>query len=286
MSRQRRKTAFGLPKISGVLVTDGTYINVRNAFAELAKREHWYSDDRFLHKMLAILSIDYHTRDLPHYSLGDNENKIDLVLHFEQLKELGYPLAGLVRDGNDDIEKAAIHVYGKPIPTQSCHHHFLDKFDKKAAEKGCTELERQHIAELRMRICLIIRVPTIDIACQRVGEFAREKNRFKTSEATAELVEKFLANFEYLTEYLQHPKGWMPTTVNVCENMNKQLKDRIGPMCMFQSMQSAADYLKLWCLKRRFQKFTDCKKPFRHLNGKAPLELAGCHISQLDYLNL
>ena len=89
------------PQWSGVLCLDGTYIRVRNHFANLARRKNWYEDERFLHKMAAFLGTDYHTRDLPHYSLGDNENTIDLVLYFRQLKANGYDLKVLVRDGNE-----------------------------------------------------------------------------------------------------------------------------------------------------------------------------------------
>lgn len=267
---------------------DGTYIRVRNAFKELARKEHWFDDEseRFLHKLIAIIGTDYHTRDLPHYAVGDNENMIDLVLYFQQLKENRYDLQVLVRDGNRAIGEAARHVYGKPISQQMCHHHFLDKFDEAMAARDCDTQEKIAIEELRHRVCSIIRIPDIDLAIHRVSVFAREQNRFRISETTGELVDKFLRDFESLTEYLQHPKGFVPTTVNVSENVNKQLKDRLKPMCMFQSIASAESYLKLWCLKRRFQKFTDCKKPFKHLNGKAPLELAGCRIHGLDYLNL
>lgn len=274
------------PQWKGVLCFDGTYLNVRNAFASLERAEGWCEDERFLHKLIALLSIDFHTRDLPHYSIGDNENMIDLVLHFQQLRENGYPLQGLVRDGNEQIETAAKQVYGTPIDVQLCHKHFLTKFDDAAALRTQSEREREAIIALKMRVCSIIRIPDITLACERMNAFAREHHKFRTSEVTDTLVTKFIGNYEYLTEYLQHPKGWMPRTVNVSENLNKQLKDRTGPMCMFQSITSAENYLKLWCLKRRFQKFTDCRKPFKHLNGKAPLELAGVRISHLDYLHL
>lgn len=276
------------PKWRGVLCVDGTYIRVLNSFADLARKERWSNDEaeRFLHKLVALIGVDYHTRDLPHYSIGDNENMIDLILYFQRLKENGYDLQVLVRDGNQRIGEAAVYVYGKPIDQQSCHHHFLDKFDKVMAEKSCDAQDRTNILDLKMHICSIIRVPDIDLACHRVNIFMREQNRFRTSATTNELVDKFIRDYESLTEYLQHPTGFVPTTVNVSENINKQLKDRLKPMCMFQSIASAENYLKLWCLKRRFQKFTDCKKPFKHLNGKAPLEIAGCRISGLDYLNL
>lgn len=273
------------PKWRGVLCVDGTYIHVRDWFKQLTRKEKEF-DERFLHKLIALLSTDYHTRDLPHYSIGDNENMIDCVLHFQQLKENGYDLQVLVRDGSQTIEGAARHIYGISFASQLCHHHFLDKFDEAAALRECNETERSAILDLRGRVCSIIRVPDIDLACQRVSEFHREQHRFRTSAITTELVEKFLRDFECLTMYLQYPKGFVPTTVNVAENMNKQLKDRLTPMCMFQTIQSAENYVKLWCLKRRFQKFTDCKRPFKHLNGRAPLEIAGCRINGLDYLNL
>lgn len=276
------------PQWRRVLCVDGTYVGVRNAFADLAEREHWNDDEdeRFLHKLIALIGTDYHTHDLPHYAIGDNENMIDLVLFFQQLRENGYDLQVLVRDGNERIGDAARHVYGRPIDEQLCHYHFLRKFDEASVIRECDEKERTTILELKSRVCSMIRVPDIDLACSRAAQFAREQNKFKTSAVTTELVEKFLRNFENLVLYLQHPKGFVPTTVNVGENMNKQLKDRLTPMCLFQSIKSAENYLKLWCLKRRFQRFTDCRKPFRHLNGRAPLEIAGCRISGLDYLDL
>ena len=276
------------PQWRGVLCVDGTYVRVRNAFKKLAQREGWYKgeDEKFLQKLIALIGTDYHTRDLPHYAIGDNENMIDCVLFFQQLKENGYGLEVLVRDGNRTFDEAARHVYGLTFASQLCHHHFLAKFDDALAARDCATMERDAILALKSCVCSIIRVPDIDLACRRMNMFHREQQRYCVSEITEELSKKFLRDFECLTMYLQYPKGFVPTTVNVSENINKQLKDRFKPMCMFQSIKSAEDYLKLWCLKRRFQKFTDCKKPFRHLNGKAPLEIAGCRINGLDYLNL
>lgn len=274
------------PKWSGILCFDGTYIAVKNLFAKLIRQKKWLlEDERFLHKMVVLLGTDYHTRDLPHYSLGDNENMIDLVLYFQQLKQNGYDINVLVRDGNDRISEAAEHVYKRRIPVQLCHRHFLTKFDDKIACRDFVD-EQEDIIELKRRVCMIIRAPTIDLACERMNEFMRWKFQFETSLAMRELVSKFIRDYEQLTMYLQYEKGLVPTTSNVAENMNKQLKDRLKGMCSFQTINSAQDYLKLWCLKRRFQKFTDCKKPHQHLNGKSPLQLAGCDISKLDYLKL
>ena len=290
-SAQNAKDSFWIsthlkPKWSGVFCFDGTYITVKNLFAKLARREEWYDEDqKFLHKMMALLGLDYHTRDLPHYALADNENMVDLVMYFQQLKKNGYDLKVLVRDGNDAISEAAEHVYDHGIPVQLCQRHFLAKFDEKIA---CKELEKERadLLELKRRVWMIIRAPTIDLSCERMNFFVKTKRQFETSKTMNELVGKFLRDFEQLTMYLQYEKGLVPTTSNVVENLNKQLKDRLKPMCGFQTIDSAENYLKLWCLKRRFQEFTDCKARHRHLNGKARLELAGCNINNLDYLNL
>lgn len=274
------------PKWRGILCFDGTYIAVKNAFAKLARKKGWYKEDqRFLHKMVVLLGTDYHTRDLPHYSLGDNENMVDLVMYFQQLKKNAYDLEVLVRDGNERISEAAEHVYGGPIPVQLCQRHFLTKFDEKIQNHDLQK-ERENILELKGRVWTIIRSPSIEIACQRMNGFVVNRAQFETSITMNELVFKFLRDFEQLTMYLQYPKGLVPTTSNIAENMNSQLKNRLRSMCSFQTITSAESYLKLWCLKRRFQKFTDCKTPHRHLNGKAPLELAGCKIKNLDYLQL
>jgi len=273
------------PTWSGILCFDGTYTAVKNFFAELAKREEWYKDNRLLHKMIVLFSVDYHTRDLPHYSMGDNENMIDLVLHFQQLMVNKYDINVLVRDGNERISAAAEKVYKRPIPTQLCHRHFLAKMDEQIASKEFIA-EREIMLKLKEIICLIIRAGTIDTAIRRMNDFMRIQHTFRISANMNYLVDRFIRDFEQLTMYLQYPKGLVPTTVNIVENMNKQLKDRLKPMCSLQSIPLAENYLNLWCLKRRFQKFTDCKKPHQHLNGKAPLEHAGCDISTLNYLDL
>lgn len=273
------------PKWSGILCFDGTYLVVKNCFAELERS--WINDEagNFLHKMVALLGTDFHTRDLPHYSLGDNENMIDLVMYFKQLRENGYELKVLVRDGNEGITTAAKLAYERPIVTQLCHKHFLDKMDEKI---NCKELlkERDKIIELKGRIVHIIKAPDIEPAIVRMSEFVREQNKFRTSQTMNYLVDRFLRDFEELTMYLQYPKGLVPTTANLAECINNQLKARIKSIRGFQSIKSAENYLKMWCLKRRFQKFTDCKKPYTHLNGKAPLEIACCKIKNIDYLSL
>lgn len=273
------------PQWQGVLCFDGSYIPVRNIFAELERSWRDEEDLKFLHKMVALLGTDFHTRDLPHYSLGDNENMIDLVMYFQQLEKNGYDLQVLVRDGNEKISAAAQTAYKRPIVTQLCHRHFLTKMDEKI---NCKELikEREKMVDLKREIVSIVRASNIDQAILGVSRFAKEQEKYRGTKNMDYLVNRFLRDFEELTMYLQYKKGFVPTTINVSENMNSQLKARIKPMRGFRSIKSAENYLKMWCLKRRFQKFTDCRKPYTQFNGRSPLEIACCNIKNIDYLSI
>jgi len=93
------------------------------------------------------------------------------------------------------------------------------------------------------------------------------------------------ANQEYLLNYLKYPPMHIPRTTNLLEGYNSHLESRLGSIRGFGSDRTAEHYLNAWILKRRFTPFSDCKKPFTHLNGKAPLECAGADISKItDWL--
>ncbi len=70
----------------------------------------------------------------------------------------------------------------------------------------------------------------------------------------------------------------LPRTNQQIENLFRQ------GINQFHSHQSAYNYLNAWTLFRRFTAFTDCRDKSK--NKKAPLELAGCDIKNLNYLSL
>ena len=85
----------------------------------------------------------------------------------------------------------------------------------------------------------------------------------------------------HLFIHLQHPKLGIPSTTNLNEGYNSQLENRIFSIRGFESIATCACYGNALILKRRFQRFTDCKGKFKHCNGKSPLELAGVDTSKL-----
>jgi hypothetical protein len=99
------------------------------------------------------------------------------------------------------------------------------------------------------------------------------------------VVKKLMADFreskEFLLNYLKHPHLNIPSTTNLIEGYNSQLELRLASIRGFESEETAKNYVNAWIIKRRFSKFTDCKKQFKHLNGKSPIECAGVDISNI-----
>ena len=99
------------------------------------------------------------------------------------------------------------------------------------------------------------------------------------------LVKKIWLDFkeqeQYLFNHLKFPDLHIPHTTNLMEGNNSQLESRLGSIRGFELSDTAKNYLNAWIIKRRFTKFTDCKVPFKHLNGKTPLECAGADISKI-----
>lgn len=98
-------------------------------------------------------------------------------------------------------------------------------------------------------------------------------------------ITKLIINFEehqeYLLNYLKYPHLNIPKTTNLIEGYNSQLELRLASIRGFETTKTAKNYINAWIIKRRFTKFTDCKKPFKSLNGKTPLECAGVDISTI-----
>jgi transposase-like protein len=62
-----------------------------------------------------------------------------------------------------------------------------------------------------------------------------------------------------------------PSTNNIIESYNSHLNGRLKTIKGFDSYISAERWLNAWMIRRRTKTFTDCQKPFKHLNGKCSL---------------
>lgn len=264
---------------SGVLVFDGKVVKVYDPLSIKFKGKLSEQELKWMNKQRWLCGIDFGTGDLPHYELAAEESKIDLVMYFQKLKEIGYPLRVLVCDGNEDIPAAAIHVFGDNIIVQLCTRHFIEGLKRHAEGRA----EEPRIAAL---ITTIQRVIESDSAAQAVHFLSELKVWKKRPGLETDLTALFKKHAEQLGAHILHPDLKIPHTSNDIENLFKQLMLRIKSIGRFQHWQYARDYLKTWAMWRRCTPFTDCRKTRKARNGKAPIELAGAIIDRNNFLKM
>jgi len=274
-----------LPRWSGVLVFDGKVVRVYDKLSSMLKNSSFSEDElRWMNKMRWLIGVDHGTGDLPHYDIAKEESRIDLILYFRMLKELGYPLKALICDGNEEIPRAAKFVFGDDVIIQLCTRHFMEGLRRLIGEEQ-EPRRRAKLDALLRHIQGVIEAKDIERANERqkrLISFSRTiRHPLKET-----VMQTFHRHEEELTAHLLHPKLKLPHTSNDAENLIRQLNQRLKSLGRFFHQSYARDYLNAWMLLRRFTPFTDCKGTRTYRNGKAPLELAGCDIKHIDPLSL
>lgn len=267
------------PTWSGILVVDGKFVKVWDRLESVMRPSDFFSETmrRAMHMKVWLCGIDSGTGDLPHYDLADEETKVDLVLYFKKLKEIGYVLNVLVCDGNEDIVSAARKVFGSAFLVQRCTRHFVEGQKRKAIEASCKD--HLLVLECITLIQKIIEASSLAESCHYIEDLKRRNFRHPVCRL---LIADFKQHSTVLTTHLFHPELHIPHTSNEIENLFKQLGLRLTSFGRFGHWIYARDYLNAWALLRRCTPFTDCRGERRCRNGKSPLQLAGCHIGTFD----
>lgn len=274
------------PAWSGVLVLDGKVIRAYDKIAKKLNRAHFTGQEwKWMHKMRWLCGIDHGTGDLPHYELAESESKIDLVMYFKTLKTINYPLKAVVSDGNEYIPEAARFVFGKDIVHQLCTRHFIEDLKRMLPVEEGMEQERAELEELITHIQRVIEADTLEESGEQLGKL---KHCYQTCKSIFKqpIILKFKTHKQSLTAHLFHPDLHLPHTSNDIESLFKQLMLRLKSLGRFHHHRYARNYLNAWALWRRFTPFTDCKGSRKCRNKKAPLEIAGCEIANIDFLKL
>ncbi len=275
-----------LPWWSGVLVFDGKVVRVYDELATRLDRTHFSEDElRWMHKARWLCGIDHGTGDLPHYDLAEAESRIELIMYFQKLKSINYRLVALICDGNPEIPHAAKFVFGERIVVQRCTRHFLEDLRRLLPADPERHEERVKLETLIRLIKNVIEADTLDQAAAHAAILKCWQPRSRSLLAR-QMLRMFEGIKHLLTAHLTHPQLRLPHTTNDIESLFKQLNLRLKSLGRFFRFRFACDYLNAWTLLRRFTPFTDCCKTRRHRNGKAPLELAGAHIMNIDPLKL
>ena len=118
--------------------------------------------------------------------------------------------------------------------------------------------------------------------------FRKMKGQFEIGQIkkVGGLISDFKDKKEYLICYLKYPHLGIPKTNNMIEGYNSQLELRLASIRGFETIKNAKNYLNAWTIKRRLTPFTDCRKGFRKLNGRSPLECAGVDSSTIEKLKI
>lgn len=280
------------PRWSGILVFDGKYVRVYDRWSAVMTPgarvppsaahpgEGTGDTERPMPRHWAawICGIDHGTGDLPHYQIAEEETKIDLVLYFQRLREIGYPMKALVSDGNPDIVSAARKVCGDAFVHQRCTKHFIDGLMRLMRQEERPERCADTLKLIRLLQC-IIRAPDLEAAGRRLAVLPHVPPK---TPVQRRIMEMFHEHKEALTAHLLFPELHIPSTSNEIENLFRQANLRLRSLGQFRHWKNAENYLKAWALWRRFTPFTDCRGARKGRNGQAPLTLADVDLTHVD----
>jgi len=234
-------------RFSGILNIDGKYIKIKG----------------YPKKIPFVYSLDFLTHDLPVGVLAPSESYQIFLRLFRLLKTTNYSLRVVVCDDSSALKLALARVYPK-ARVQLCHNHYFENL-------------RQYLS-----------IRTNDIFHPFFNElktsFSTKHHQKKRQALLAHITYKYGRNNETLLgimvdiekreDELFAYKDFKncPSTNNIIESYNSHIQGRLKTIKGFQSFHSAKRWLNAWMIRRRTKAFTDCDKPFKHLNGKCSLE--------------
>lgn len=263
-----------------------------------------------------ISGTDYQTHDLPASLTCPLENYWAYEVHFQNLRDLNYPLVSLTCDDKRSIRSACLRYY--PLAKiQLCIRHYLEEIARKlkirSIERTVQSLDKKleilgedyflttrPVAQMKA-IQLTNRLADLEhkywiaqefsdlmtrlLKAKTQQEYVNYSNELKEFFDTVFILErstlrkriakiwkKFKTDQDYLFTSLNYPELNIPKTTNLQEGYHSHWEARLSSMRGFESEETAKNYLNALVLKRRFSILTSCRKRFKHLNGKSPLE--------------
>lgn len=235
-------------KFSGILVFDGKYLNVKG----------------YPNNLVLLWGTDFLTHDFPHYLLAPSENYQACLSYFSQLKGLGYVPKIVVCDDNDAIKMAVGYIYPQAL-IQTCQKHFLENIRVDLKVRSSKEYEN-FVYAIEDVLKSKVDPFNFNLKLQEIDQ----KFNGRENERISFWLGEMLRRKEELLNYQKVPQS--PWTTNLIETFNSHLEGRLKTIKGFQSFHSADLWLNGYVLRRRLKPFTDCEKPFKHLNGKPPLQ--------------
>ena len=234
---------------SGRLNLDGKYVTVKG----------------YDKKIPFIYGIDFLTHDIPVGILAPSENEEAYSKFFRLLKACRYPLQIVICDEAGAIKPALARYYPK-ARIQLCHVHYLEKIRQELMVRTLPTYQTffYHLSYAFRRE----HHPTKRDAMLHGLFNSWGKRDLKLKLILIDIMDKYDELFAYNFK-MDH----CPNTNNLIESFNSHMQARLKSIKGFQSFHSAERWLNAWMLRRRTKPFTDCNKPFTHLNGKMSLNV-------------
>lgn len=232
---------------SGILNLDGKYIKVKG----------------YPKKIPFIYAIDFPTHDIPVGILAPSENVQAFRKLFRLLKSINYPLKVIICDDSSALKIALKETYPK-AKIQLCHNHYLENL-REHLKVRTDETYQPFFCDLKKALLPKYHPLKQQAKLSHVNYSYARENEVLLS-VMADLIKRDGELFTY-KDFLN-----CPSTNNLIESYNSHLNGRLKTIKGFNSFRSAERFFNAWMIRRRTKKFTDCTKPFKHLNGYSSIE--------------
>jgi len=251
------------PKWSGLLGVDGKELRIKG------------------HDLTVLIAQDVMTFDPVLFCLAESENIREAERFFLIIKDvLRYPTRGIVSDlGRGKIFIARIEQIFPGVPHQACVIHYY-RYVKRTIPAGKKSPWYHENRILRKIVHNLLFAQEFTEAKQILKRIQNNRRIFRASYHQT-IIRSLERHFNLLSAHFHHPV--LVRDNNVTENLIKQLNRKIKQSDGFKTRENADSFLKLWFIHYRFNPFVNSSVSYR--NGKAPLELAGINIKNLDWLS-
>lgn len=229
-------------------------------------------------EMVALLAIDFKTKDLVHIDLVNTEDEEGMEKFLKVLRDsLKYPFSFIVSDlGKGKVLINLVKRLFPNIPHQGCVVHFMRYVNMRLPKSKKSKFYKQN-KFLREQIKKILFADTLKSADNLLEELLSLKDNFKVKYQKS-VIKSLCKYYPLLTAHFHY--SHMPRDNNIVENIIKQLNKKLKQVYSFKSKDNAYNFLKLWAVCYRFKPFTGSK----YNNGLAPLEIANVNLKGIDWL--
>jgi hypothetical protein len=162
----------------------------------------------------------------------------------------------------------------------STRHHTIEKARKLVNEMADLEFRYQPLIEIQSIFQEIFWEAKTEADVTKLEDelnvtVSKLDNKYPHFQKIKDRYLNYYAKRNQILASIKYPKLNIPRTTNLIEGFNSTtLEIRLSSIRGFEKIESAENYINAMILKRRFQKFTDCKDKFKPLNRKSPLQIA------------